>query len=53
MERSGSSITEGIGQGRITDNLKDAVVRARPRRRDPGRREGVATLRAQPTARPR
>lgn len=25
MERSGSSITEGIGQGRITDNLKPEV----------------------------
>lgn len=26
MERSGSSITEGIGQGRITDNLADTPV---------------------------
>lgn len=25
MERVGSSITEGIGQGRVTDNLKDVV----------------------------
>jgi cysteine synthase A len=24
--RSGSSVTEGIGQGRITDNLKDAKI---------------------------
>lgn len=26
LERSGSSITEGIGQGRITQNLKDAPI---------------------------
>jgi cysteine synthase len=26
MEREGSSITEGIGQGRITKNLKDAPI---------------------------
>lgn len=26
MERSGSSITEGIGQGRVTDNLADTVL---------------------------
>ena len=25
MERSGSSITEGIGQGRVTDNLKEDI----------------------------
>ncbi len=26
FERSGSSITEGIGQGRITNNLKDSPI---------------------------
>ena len=26
LERSGSSITEGIGQGRVTDNLKGSVL---------------------------
>lgn len=26
LERVGSSITEGIGQGRITDNMKDAPI---------------------------
>ena len=26
MEREGSSITEGIGQGRITDNLAGAAI---------------------------
>jgi len=35
LEREGSSITEGIGQGRITENLKDAQIDDSVRIEDP------------------
>ena len=35
LERSGSSITEGIGQGRITDNLAGMHIDGAVRREDP------------------